>query len=63
MRKNVSILTRNRAPNTGEIINGVKYVTGDVKISDMSGNWQTLIVKGDVTFDEDFNTDNYDTSA
>ncbi len=57
IRKNVALLIRNRTPDDSKIINWVLYRQGDVTLSGNS-NWDTLIViDGNITIDNNFNTE------
>ncbi|PID83952.1 hypothetical protein CSB09_03490 [Candidatus Gracilibacteria bacterium] len=57
IRKQVALVTRNRAPNDGNMIGGILYVTGDKNLSDLlkMNGWKTVIIEdGDLTLDENY---------
>lgn len=61
--KNASYLTRNmpaQEASSHDTNNNIKYIIGkNVKLSEIRGNWDTLIIKnGNLIIDQDFNTEN-----
>ena len=54
IRKNASDLTQGMS--NGQVLNGVKYVSGDYTLDTASINYETLVVEGDLTIDQNIET-------